>query len=388
MNFSKRITNTADPIVHVMKEIMYERLAAGNEVIDFGQALVDFPPPKSAQNAIRNLETIPDLHKLYHVPGLPELRAEIAEYRQGSFDKTITESNILVTAGANHAFLQAMLGITDPENEVMLLSPHFFNHEMCIQLVGCKPIFCKLDESNNFQPTIEQIEHFWSDKVKALVVVTPGNPHGTIIDEQLLLAIQGFVASKNSWLIVDESYVYFDYRDNLPQESALSLKNTIRIGSFSKSFSLAGWRIGYLIGNEPLIHQLIKSQDTTIIHPSMASQQVALAALQEKNSHLQNILPQLDQRRKLLKEELVKIPAFASIYGDGGVFVFAKLRDISDDRKVAVDLVEKVGVITSPGSAWGAPSYLRFSYGLSSTDEIMKGCKLLSKYFTEANAGK
>lgn len=388
MNFSKRITNTADPIVHVMKKIMYERLAAGNEVIDFGQAVVDFPPPKSAQDAIRKLESVPDLHKLCHVPGLPELRAEIAEYRQKGFDKTIAESNILVTAGANHAFLQAMLGITDPEDEVMLLSPYFFNHEMCIQLVGCKPIFCKLDESNNFQPTIEQIEHFWSDKVKALIVVTPGNPHGTIVDEKLLLAIQGFVASKNSWLIVDESYVYFDYRDNPPNEANLSLDKTIRIGSFSKSFSLAGWRIGYLIGNEPLIHQLIKSQDATIIHPSIASQQVALAALQEKNSHLQNILPQLDQRRKLLKEELLKIPAFASVYGDGGVFVFAKLRDIGDDRKLAIELAEKVGVITSPGSAWGASGYLRFSYGLSSTNEIIKGCNMLGEYFAEANAGK
>lgn len=388
MNFSKRITNTADPIVHVMKEIMYERLAAGNKVVDFGQAVVDFPPPKNAQDAIRKLDSVSGLHKLCNVPGLPKLRAEIAEYRQEGFDKTITKSNILVTAGANHAFLQTMLGITDPEDEVMLLSPHFFNHEMCIQLVGCKPIFCKLDESNNFQPTIEQIEHFWSDNIKALIVVTPGNPHGTIIDEKLLLAIQGFVASKNSWLIVDESYVYFDYRDNPPKEASLSLDKTIRIGSFSKSFSLAGWRIGYLIGNEPLIHQLIKSQDATIIHPSVASQQVALAALQEKNSHLQNILPQLDQRRILLKEKLMKIPAFASTYGDGGVFVFAKLRDIRDDRKLAIELAEKVGVITSPGSAWGAPGYLRFSYGLSSTDEIIKGCNMLGEYFTEANAGK
>lgn len=380
MPLSKRIQETADPIVHTMKQIIFKRRQENKVIYDFGQAMLDFNPPQTAQRRIENISHIPNLHKLAHVQGLPALREAIATYRQDVIQEKISKEHILVTAGGNHAFVQTLFGITDPGDDILLLSPHFFNHEMNIQLVGAHPLFCPLNAEENFQPNLEEIQKHWTKKTKALVLVNPGNPHGAIIQDEVLKKLERFIASKNTWLIIDESYTGFVYDDKQKNTTPLSLQHTIRIGSFSKSLSLAGWRVGYLIGNTMLLHQLIKSQDANIIHPTIASQHIALVGLQERESFFQSILPTLKSRRDLLKALLLDMSAFSHVYGDGGVFVFAKLQDKWDDMSLAKKLAEELGIITSPGTAWGAPGHLRFSYGMISEEEIKKACALLNVY--------
>lgn len=365
-----------------MKELMLERIEQRKPVFNFGQAVTSFAPPQAALEQIKNFTNgKAEVHRLGNVPGLPALRKAISDYRVKAYKEDISEKNVLVTSGANHAFLLSLLGITDIGESAMLLSPYFFNHAMMVPLTGTKLITCPLDEKNEFQPDLKRISQKWRKTTKVLVIVNPGNPTGTIIKRHLLKDIQDFVKKKNAWLIIDESYLFFDYREEPETLPYFELEHTILIGSFSKSFSLSGWRIGYLIGQEYLISQLVKAQDASIICPSVPAQEVALAALQQTKEHFGSILPELKRRRVLLEQGLRKMNTFEKIHGEGGIFLFCKLKDTPNDFELAKDLVKNIGVVTSPGSAWGKKGYLRFSYGLTDKEIIQKGTTIMKNYF-------
>jgi len=380
--FSKRIYETPSPIVHIMKTKMQQRRASDKETMDFGQALVSLPPPANALKQLKEvISSDPEIHKLGYVAGLPKLREEIAKYRNEAYKEKITADNVLVTSGANNSFLILQMALTDAGDETLLLEPFFFNHEMSVKLAGGKVVSCPLNEDLDFQPSLEKIKKVWTTKTKILVVTNPNNPTGTIINSENLEALQKFVQEKNGWIIVDESYVFFEHSERVKPK--LSLRSTIHIGSFSKSLSLAGWRVGYVVAEKQLISELIKAQDATTIHPSVASQQLALFSLKEKDHHFKKMMQILKGRRDILKQKLQELGIFEKLYGDAGVFIFAKLKDDLDDVKIANRLLEKVGVVTVPGSAFGdaGRGYLRFCYGNITTEEIIRGCELLNKFF-------
>lgn len=377
MQISQRILNTPEPIVHKMKELMYARTAAGKEVIDFGQALVSRKPSETVVGKL-DLHN-PEVFKLGPVAGLPKLRTGIAEYIQQSYANSLGQENVIVTAGGNQAFVLTLLAVTDPGDEVMLLSPYFFNHEMALRLVGAKAVFCNVESSQDFLPNLDTIEKSWHPGIKALVVVNPNNPTGVVAPASTLEVIEKFVAEQGAVLIVDQSYLGFDFRE-VKDQPKFRTESTVVISSFSKTFSLAGWRIGFAVGNQDYIQSMIKAQDASIICPPIASQHLALAALAEPRDIFSNFLVELNQRRLLLKEGLSRTSLFEETYGDGGVFVFAKIKPNIPSEKLAVELLNELGVVTSPGFAWGAEGYIRFSYGVTSTEDITRGCKLLEEY--------
>lgn len=379
-DLSRRVLATEQPVVHLMKEAMYERIERGQEVLDFGQALVSFRPPTLALEELRKLVIEePAVHHLGPVAGLRPLRKAIAQYRSEIFAENISEENVVVTLGANHAFQQVIAAVTDPGDEVMLLSPYFFNHKMTLGLQGNRIAVCPTDEGNGFQPNLQGIERQISTDTRALVVVNPGNPTGSIIPGKKLLELESTIDRCGGRLIVDESYAYFDFRLQAEPLPLFNLEKTVIIGSFSKSFSLAGWRIGYIIASSELTKQLIKTQDASAICAPIAAQHMALAALQKRQEHFDTILPELSKRRQLLFDGLCQSGGFESVSGDGGVFLFAKLRGNRRSFPVAEKLLHDIGIVTSPGLAWGAEGYLRFSYGRVTEEQIERACLLLQE---------
>jgi aspartate/methionine/tyrosine aminotransferase len=367
MNISQRITQTAYPTVHQFKEAKRTYLKSHKTIYDFGQALVDFSPPNEIHLALPQFSSHQsELNHLNHVQGDPLYLQNVAKYRQSSCIQEITEVNVLATAGANNAFYQVITALTDPGDEVILFTPYFFNHHMSLNLVGVKVCLCPRKPEQNFQPDLKKLKQKINKRTRAIVIVNPDNPTGMIIKPEIIKKISNLGIP----LIIDESYLGFTYGQN--QTLQIDLENTILIGSFSKSLSLAGWRIGYVIAQEKIIKQLIKTQDATIIHPSIIAQKLASSGIKAIPKHLKQILPKLNKRRLLLTEIIKQSKYFESAHGEGGVFVFAKLnKTIRSDLTFAKRLLEERGVVVSPGSAWGAPGYLRFSYGLTNSKQIV-----------------
>ena len=388
---SKRVMNTSHPIVHEIKEMIAERLSQGKEVIDFSQAILSFSPPPPVLEVLKNLDpNDPELHRLGRVGGLPELREAVAEYRKDAYCEKINAKNILITAGANHAFLLAIMTLADSDGTVALLEPYFFNHEMTIGLAGCNLVSAKLIDHDHGELEFKQHKAFtrpsfftssfdggdqnWSN-VDVLVVTNPNNPTGTYIEGLDRLEKMG------KWLVVDESYLHFDYRrEPRPTPHRFTLDHTLHIGSFSKSFSLGGWRVGYIIAHEKLIPELIKVQDATLIHPAVLSQKLALAALQDPKAHFGVILPELGRRREELLKGLKASGKFENIYGDGAVFLFVKLKGNGYDSDFqAMGLLDDLGIATVPCSTFGerGRGYLRFAYGMTDVEQIQRACTLM-----------
>ncbi len=377
-----------EPFVHYAKEKILARRCAGKKVFDFSQALVSMPPPPKAIEVIRTLDPLdPSLHALGPVPGLQDLREEIARYRQEVYMDNLNANNVVVTAGANHAFLLVTMVLTSGVPITGILSnPYFFNHATALHYMADEIKFYSLKEKEGFQPDMATLQKVLSDEklMRSIIALTnPNNPTGVCMDGGSLAKIEDVVANgTGKRLIIDESYAGFDYRDPQLAAAKFNIGTTIVIGSFSKSFSLASWRVGYIIADTKLIPEIIKVQDASIICPGIAAQRIALAALQDRDPYFKHRVARLGEKRKRLLEGLSTLPCIEDVYGNGAVFLFAKLRDNADCSAVAEDILDQFGIATIPGSAFGdgGKGYLRFAYGIVNEEEIDQACELLGGY--------
>lgn len=354
-----------DPVVHRMKERIAHRAYAVPPTIDLTQALVAYPPPVDLADV--DLSD-PALHKLGPMPGDPVLRERVAAYRAAAFDKPISAANVIITAGANQAFTLAMLGLVRPSDDVMLPSPYFFNHAMTVRARGANVIDVPM-AGPAFQPDVAALEAAWTQGIGAVVVTDPSNPTGINLTASSRLRVQETVREHDSWLVVDETYFEFQYE---PRAFAppLALGNTILIGSFSKSLSLSGWRVGYLIAPEQVVEELLSIQDCTIIAAPTAAQVLAVRALERRKAHLGALLPKLRASKQRLERALRSSRLIDAVYGEAAVFLWAHIAR-GRSASAAVDyLLDDLGIAFVAGDSFGAPGYVRIAYGTVTDTEM------------------
>src|ERR1043165_5687281 len=353
-----------EPIVFRIKERIAKRGVATPPTIDLSQALVGYPPPTTSTDL--DLDD-PAVHRLGILPGDSELREMIAAYRSRAFDSPIDSSNVIVTCGANQAFILSLLGLVNIGSEGFLPAPYFFNHPIFIRARGAKPVVVPCREPS-YQPDLDALDAAWSGATAALVVTDPSNPTGMNLTAENRSRIDGMVRAHDGWLIVDETYADFHYEPHITAPP-LGLANTIVIGSFSKSLSLSGWRVGYLIGPSETVDKLLSVQDAISIAAPTASQILAKAALARRDEHLSDLLPRLKATRDRLKSALADCPLIDSVFGESAVFLWARLVEGASSEDTADYLLDKLGIGTLPGDEFGAPGYIRCAYGmLSDTD--------------------
>ena len=354
-----------DPVVHRMKERIAQRAQAMPPTIDLTQALVAHAPPVD----LADLDFgDPALHRLGPMPGDPVLRERVAAYRASAFDTPISAANVIITAGANQAFTLAMLGLVRPGDDVLLPTPHFFNHAMTVRARGANVIEVPVSDIT-FQPDAGTVEAAWTRQTAALVVTDPGNPTGMNLTASSRVGLQEIVRAHDRWLFVDETYFEFQYEPRVVAPS-LTLENTILIGSFSKSLSLSGWRVGYLIAPERVVEELLSVQDCTVIAAPTAAQVLALRALERRKEHLAAVLPNLRASKQRLERALRECAVFDEVHGEAAVFLWARVAG-SRPASAAVDyLFDQFGIALVAGDSFGAPDHVRVAYGTVSSDEI------------------
>ena len=366
-----------------------ELRAAGHHVISLGQAVPYFGPPKAALVVARGAIDTPLVHRYATDPGLPTLRRTLAERLSGNgrtpAPRTVAPEEIVISAGANHAFALAHTTLVDPGDEVILPGPYFTNHQMMVVTLGATPIEAPVADRATFTVTWDDIAPHVTARTKAVVLCNPSNPTGAPITAAEGTRIVREAAARNLVVISDETYMHFVYEGE--HWSAGSMGPDLRdhvvvIGTFSKSFGMMGWRVGFMMAGAAICEQAIKVQDAMIICAPVISQVLAEAAARECWDYPLSFRDELRQRREILREGLATIPGVSWMPTPAGMFAFARVRDCVDSTRLSLDLLEQAHVVTIPGRVFGesGEGHLRLSYGFPSQDELREACARLRTF--------
>lgn len=386
MHIAHRIRNLTPALIDIIKNRTAELRQAGADVINLGQAIPNLPPsPKALAAASRALSEA-DTHIYSPDAGLPALRQALAaalEREHGVVADPARET--LITAGANQAFLLALLTLLNPGDRVLLPAPYFFNHEMAVRIAGGVPVEVPLDPANGFQLRLEDLKPHLQD-ARAAILCTPNNPTGTVYDPDELANIAQALAARDVPLLIDETYrhlVYGEAAHFCPATLPKVRDHVLTIGSFSKSYSMTGWRIGYLVAPASFLEEAIKVQDTMVICATVIAQKAALGALQEDAAFLSERCATLDRRRRLLAQHLAAIPSLHWQPTAGAFFAFVRVAGCTESLQLAMDILEQTHIVTIPGSLFGpaGEGYLRLSYGSVEEVELAEACERLERFF-------
>lgn len=269
MHVAERVRNVSTPFMdglHARSEALRRE---GADVISLGQGVPGFPPVAAAVQAARQALEEPSTHLYGADAGLPPLREALSLWLARHHGLEVDPATeMLITAGANQAFMLAALTLLDPGDKVLLPSPFYFNHEMAVRIAGGVPVEVPLREDKGFQLILSDLEPYLETQPRALVVVSPNNPTGAVYEPEELRHIAAAVTSRGITIVSDETYQDFTYQDakhlslgSLPEARS----HVITIGSFSKTFSLTGWRVGYLLAQPAFVEQALKVQDSMLV---------------------------------------------------------------------------------------------------------------------------
>jgi aspartate/methionine/tyrosine aminotransferase len=358
---------------------------AGHRVISLGQAVPGFPAPPAALEAAHRALGDPNVHRYSADAGLLSLREALCDRLRQHLHVDAAPGEVVVTAGGNQAFMLAALTVLDPGDDVVLAAPYFVNHEMAIRATGAVPIEAPIAEESGFRARWSDIEPRLTSRTRAVVLCTPSNPTGAVIARDQLEQIAGELSARGITLICDETYLHFVF--DAIHSSAASIagwrKNVIIVGTFSKSFAMTGWRVGFLIADRQVCEEAIKVQDAMIICAPVISQMAVEAAIRDDWNYITRFHDELRKRRATLQTALARIPVLHWEPSAGGFFAFVRIPDQYDTEQLASAILERAHVVTIPGAAFGrcGQRFLRLSYGAVGVDELVDACDRLGEFF-------
>ena len=350
--------------------------------ISLGQGVVSYQPPGEALHAARRFgDTLRD-HRYGPVEGIPQLVDAIEQkLAQENHIQVRPQSRVLVTAGGNQAFMNAVLAVTDPGDEVILPTPYYFNHEMAVVIAGATAV--GVPTTRDYQLDLTAIERAITPATRAVVTVSPNNPTGAVYPEAALRAVNALCRHRGIFHIHDEAYEYFTYGDAKnfsPGSIDEAAGHTISLFSLSKAYGMASWRIGYMVIPEALNEAVNKIQDTMLICPPAVSQHAAAAALHVGRSYAGAHLDRLDSMRRTIFEALSQPDVPCEVpTPDGAFYYLVRVHAKMDAMRLAERLIKEHRVATIPGSAFADPSpcSIRISYGALDPDTIVEGLQRL-----------
>ncbi len=367
---SKRIRDVQEPVIPIVGQLIREHPGT----ISLGQGIVHYPPPPAA---LAELQVVPAAeHRYGDVRGSEALLDVITKKLSAENAIDCEAAAVVYTAGSNMGFLNAVLAIGDVGDEFILISPYYFNHDMAIEIAGCRTV--TVPARDDYGLDLGAIEAAITARTKAIVTVSPNNPTGAVYSRQELTAVNQMCAAKGIYHISDEAYEYFVYGDAChfsPGSLSGSDGHTISLYTLSKSYGMAGWRCGYMVVPEHLLMSIKKVQDTNLVCPPMMVQRAAAAAISCGKSWCLPKTQKLSEIRKMVLGELQGLSRCSLPTPDGAFYL---LMQIDSDRP-SMDLVEALirdhAVAVLPGTTFGLHSKcaVRISYGALERGSVMEG---------------
>jgi aspartate/methionine/tyrosine aminotransferase len=377
---SPRMDAIQAPVVAVIGDLIRQHPGT----ISLGQGVVHYGPPAAAVEVARAAIGNPETHAYQDVSGQRALVGAIEEkLRRDNRIDVERGSCVIVTAGGNMAFVHAVLAITEPGDEIILPVPFYFNHEMAVQMTGCRVVLVATDD--RYQLNVAAIRAAMTPRTRAVVTVSPNNPTGAVFAEAALREVNALCGERGIYHISDEAYEYFTYGTAShisPGSFAEAERHTMSIYSASKAYGMAGWRIGYMAYPERLAGAMAKVQDTILICPAVISQIAAVAAMEVGPGYCRQFLPALAEVRDIVLAELRALEPLCSVPpAEGAFYCFVRVNADLDPMRLAEHLIREHKVAVIPGTAFGMTDgcYFRVAYGALQKDTVAEGIGRLVK---------
>lgn len=388
-----KLAQAIQPSATMAIDALFKQMKAdGLDVIGFGAGEPDFNTPdyikEAGIEAIHNNET-----RYTPAAGTIELRKAICQRLKEDCGVEYNFKQIAVSNGAKPCVYVALRALVNPGDEIILPSPYWVSYSELIQMVGGVPVIVETGESDSFKLTAEKLAAAITPKTKAMILNNPSNPTGMMYNREELEAIAKVCVEQDIYVISDEIYYHLVYENN-KFVSFASLgeeikERTLLINGVSKSYAMTGWRIGYVAANEQISKVIANYLSHCTGSPSSISQKAALEALTASQASVESMRLAFERRRNYMVEHMNKIKGVSCIKPDGAFYVMMNIEKLigremhgeviqnADDFSTLFLKYGKVAVV--PGTSFGAPTFVRWSYA-TSIDNIREGLNRLERF--------
>ncbi len=357
--------------------------AAGEDVISLAAGEPDFDTPEHVKEAA--IKAIREgFNKYTAVGGIPELKEAIISFVQKEYNLKYSQEEVLVCCGGKQALYNLFQVILNPGDEVIIPAPYWVSYPPMVLLAGGKPVIVQTSEENGFKVTPESLEKAITPWTKAIILNSPSNPTGSVYTKEDLEGIGAILKDKNIWIVSDDVYHKILLKPELKWNCIANLDEEIKrktfiVNALSKTYSLTGWRIGYLIGNKDVIKAATKLQSQSTSNPNSIAQRGALAALTGPQDFLEQWVAAFRKRATYLMDFFKKIPGIRCFEPEGAFYAFPNVSSFfnlkaSDSVKLSEYLLEEAKVAVVPGIAFGKEGFIRISFA-TSLETIKKACE-------------
>ena len=391
-----RIASAAQASTTMAIDSMFKQMKAdGIDVIGFAAGEPDFNTPDEIKEA--GIDAIHNNHTRYTpARGTVELRQAVCDRMKADCGVEYAPNQVVVASGAKHAVYIALRAIINPGDEVILPAPYWVSYIELIKIMGGVPVVVTATEEENFKLSADKLAAAITPKTKVLILNNPSNPTGMMYSREELEVIADLCVRNDLYVIDDEIYYSLVY-DNKKFVSLASLgeeikERTILVNGVSKSYAMTGWRIGYACASEPVATVMANYVSHSTGSPCAVSQKAALAALNGSQEKVETMRQAFEARRNAMVEGMNAIPGVSCIMPEGAFYVMMNLKDIlgktlhgvkvetADD--FAALFLKKGLVAVVPGTGFGAPGFVRWSYA-TSMENILEGLRRLRDFLAE-----
>lgn len=367
--------------------------AKGADVLDFSVGEPDQPTPQhisaAAVAAIGSGRT-----RYTPSAGLPELRSAVAQRYEEDFHVGFAPSEVAITAGGKQALYLACQALLDKGDEAIIPSPHWPTFSEAVRLAGARPVLVQAREKDGFKVTARMIAKATTRKTKAVILNSPSNPTGAVMDPADLRAIGALARRRKFALLYDDTYARLGF-GTAADPGLQALRDAVGerfvvLGTASKSYCMTGWRIGWVLGPKALVDACAALVSHSTQCPTTFAQVGAVEALTGPQTLVDDLAAEYRRRRDFVHPRIAGIPGVTCVEPGGGFYLFPNVaRYLGKPLPTTLDLAgrlldeEKVAVVA--GEGFGAPGYLRLSFARS-MDELREGTKRIAAFFSRLQA--
>jgi aspartate aminotransferase len=385
MNYkiSKRAASLSPSLTLAIDSKAKQMKAEGHDVVGFGAGEPDFDTPQHIKDACTQAIAA-GFTKYTPSSGIPELRQAIADKFKKDNGLTYKPSQVIVSCGGKHSCYNVVLATCEEGDEVIIPAPYWLSYPEMVKLAGATPVILTTTDKTEFKVTPQQLRDAITPRTRLFILNSPSNPTGSVYTPDEIKALGDICVEKGVLIMSDEIYEHLVY-DGTVHKSVASFsqehyEHTIIVHGLAKTWSMTGWRLGFLAAPEPIAKAIDAVQSHSTSNPTSFAQKGGVAALTGSQEHLPKWLAEYSKRRTFAWQKLNSIPGISCVNAKGAFYLFPNISKLGlKSADFCAKLLEQEKVAAVPGIAFGADDYLRISYATSLAN-IEKGLDRLDRF--------
>lgn len=379
ISFSKKLNHFKTSIFNELANYKMQKIKEGNEIIDLSIGSPDLPPPPFVINELQK-EVGDSSQYGYALTGIDELHQEISKYYDHNYHVQVNgEAEVVTVMGSQDGLVHLPMVLANPDDIILVPDPGYTAYETGIALAEAKPFFMPLKEENHFLPDLEAIPKEVCEKAKLMILNFPGNPVPALATKAFFEEVVQF--AKQHQIVVLHDFAYSELYYEEKPISFLSVDGAKEVGvefnSFSKSFNMAGCRIGYVVGNEQVVEGLNRLKSNLDYGVFIPIQKAAIQALKQSANFSDELRNTYKKRRDILVDGL-RESGWNVAAPKASMFIWAKVPPSFTSTDFAYRLIDEAGIVVTPGNAFGpsGEGYVRIAL-VQNEDSLHKAIKML-----------